>query len=294
MVDLFSISKSALNAHSLGQELSNSRAGAMVTFEGWVRKQNEGHLVTGLEYESFETLAQKEGGRVVREAKEKFEIIDVSCQHRVGMLKVGELAVWVGVTAVHRAEAFAACRYVIDAIKARLPIWKKEHYENGSSSWVNCSGHNHHHEENQARKGFANQASEEAAGCHKQSPAHAGQCDAGDEPEEENEFELHWSVLRTRSPRGLVFVDIRRQCEIENDTTTENKLRGRTLLRWTLEELDPDRLKLDRDLTYLFICQRGADSNKFVQQLRSAGHRNVFSLWKGAESLSQSHDHAKV
>ena len=61
-----------------------------------------------------------------------------ACEHRLGDLAIGEVAVWVGVSAPHRDEAFRACRYIIDEVKHRLPIWKKEHYVNGDSGWVNC------------------------------------------------------------------------------------------------------------------------------------------------------------
>jgi molybdopterin synthase catalytic subunit len=64
--------------------------------------------------------------------------VHAACVHRVGDLRVGELAVWVGVSAPHRDEAFRACRYIIDEVKHRVPIWKKEHYVNGDSGWVNC------------------------------------------------------------------------------------------------------------------------------------------------------------
>ena len=59
--------------------------------------------------------------------------------HRVGHLRIGELAVWVGVSAAHRGAAFTACRYIIDELKARVPIWKKEHYTSGSTQWINCA-----------------------------------------------------------------------------------------------------------------------------------------------------------
>ena len=72
------------------------------------------------------------------EAAERFPIENASCIHRVGELDIGDLAVWVGVSAGHRDEAFKACRYIIDEIKHRVPVWKKEHYEGGDSGWVNC------------------------------------------------------------------------------------------------------------------------------------------------------------
>jgi adenylyltransferase/sulfurtransferase len=118
--------------------LANPEAGGYASFEGWVRNHNEGFAVTRLEYEAFEALAVKEGERIVAEAKRRFPILDAACVHRVGALGIGELAVWVGVSAHHRDEAFAACRYIIDEVKHRVPIWKKEHYVNGDSGWVNC------------------------------------------------------------------------------------------------------------------------------------------------------------
>jgi molybdopterin synthase catalytic subunit len=95
--------------------------------------------VQALDYESFAELAEKEGARIVEEAGQKFEIIAIACVHRVGSLKLGDLAVWVGVCAAHRGAAFDACRYVIDEAKARVPIWKKEHYAEGASEWINCA-----------------------------------------------------------------------------------------------------------------------------------------------------------
>ncbi len=103
-----------------------------------MRNHNEGHAVTRLEYEAFEALANKEGERIVTEAIARFGVLQAACVHRVGSLAIGDLAVWVGVSSRHRAEAFAACRYIIDEVKHRVPIWKKEHYVNGDSGWVNC------------------------------------------------------------------------------------------------------------------------------------------------------------
>jgi molybdopterin/thiamine biosynthesis adenylyltransferase/molybdopterin synthase catalytic subunit len=140
---LFAINNQPIDPSHLSRSLTNESAGALTTFEGWVRNRNDGQDVNGLEYECFEALAEKEGAKIIAEAKEKFSIVDVACQHRAGTLKIGELAVWVGATAVHRAEAFTACRYVIDQVKLRLPVWKKEHYVDGSSTWVNCSAHEH-------------------------------------------------------------------------------------------------------------------------------------------------------
>ncbi len=119
-------------------ELRDAAAGGFVSFEGWVRDHNEGKEVTRLEYEAFQELALKEGNRIVAEALRRFPIKHALCIHRVGALDLTDMAVWVGVSAVHRGEAFDACRYIIDEVKHRVPIWKKEHYRSGDSGWVNC------------------------------------------------------------------------------------------------------------------------------------------------------------
>jgi adenylyltransferase/sulfurtransferase len=134
----FSFSSGALRPESCREALCDPAAGGYASFEGWVRDHNDGRRVRRLEYEAFEALAIKEGSRIVQEAIEKFGVYRAACVHRAGDLAVGELAVWVGVSAAHRQEAFAACRYIIDAVKHRVPIWKKEHYEDGDSGWVNC------------------------------------------------------------------------------------------------------------------------------------------------------------
>ena len=142
----FSFSHRALDTAALRTALEDPSAGGYASFEGWVRNHNEGHAVTRLEYEAFEALANKEGEHIVTEAIEKFGIVKAACVHRVGSLGIGDMAVWVGASSRHRAEAFAACRYIIDEVKHRVPIWKKEHYVNGDSGWVNCERCAHPHE----------------------------------------------------------------------------------------------------------------------------------------------------
>jgi molybdopterin synthase catalytic subunit len=136
---MFKISSTPFDLGRLRRELAHPRAGALATFEGWVRDHNDGQPVLSLEYESFVPLAEKEGARILAEAKEKFSLLGAIGFHRTGHLRIGELAVWVGVTAEHRAAAFDACRHIIDEVKARVPIWKKEHYAGGASTWVNCA-----------------------------------------------------------------------------------------------------------------------------------------------------------
>ena len=135
---LFRFTDSAIDTASARREVLDPGAGGYVSFEGWVRDHNEGQEVTRLEYEAFQALAVKEGERIVREAMTRFPIKHALCIHRVGSLELTDMAVWVGVSAAHRGEAFEACRFIIDEVKHRVPIWKKEHYRSGDSGWVNC------------------------------------------------------------------------------------------------------------------------------------------------------------
>jgi molybdopterin synthase catalytic subunit len=134
----FCFSDIAFDTSSLQKQMADPASGGYCAFEGWVRNNNEGHDVIRLEYEAFAELAVKEGARIITEAIEQFGVKRAACVHRVGSLAIGDVAVWVGVSAGHRDEAFRACRYIIDAVKIRVPIWKKEHYVNGDSGWVNC------------------------------------------------------------------------------------------------------------------------------------------------------------
>jgi molybdopterin synthase catalytic subunit len=133
----FRLVEAPLDSERLRHELLDTRAGGFVSFEGRVRSRNEGREVRSLEYEAYAELAAKEGARILAEARGKYAVVSAAAVHRVGHLQIGELAVWVGVTAEHRDAAFGACRYIIDELKARVPIWKKEHYVDGAPAWIN-------------------------------------------------------------------------------------------------------------------------------------------------------------
>ncbi len=113
--------------------------GAVVSFRGLVRDHNEGRIVQSLQYEAFSELAVKEGERILSEARAKFRVDEVACVHRVGHLQLGEDAILVEAASGHRQEAFDACRWVVDEVKARVPIWKKEFYTDGESAWLEPS-----------------------------------------------------------------------------------------------------------------------------------------------------------
>jgi molybdopterin synthase catalytic subunit len=134
----FRFTRSPIDAAALRAALADPACGGFASFEGWVRDHNEGQRVRHLEYEAFEALAVREGERIVAEAIARFGVTRAACEHRLGDLVIGEVAVWVGASAPHRNEAFLAARYIIDEVKHRLPIWKKEHYLGGDSGWVNC------------------------------------------------------------------------------------------------------------------------------------------------------------
>lgn len=139
MTASFQITAGQIEPEALKADLAADQAGACATFEGWVRDINDGESVDALEYETHAAIAEDEGKAVLAEALERFDVIAAVCVHRIGKLAIGECAVWVGVSAGHRGAAFDACRYIIDEIKHRLPIWKKEHYRKGATAWVNCA-----------------------------------------------------------------------------------------------------------------------------------------------------------
>ena len=134
----FRISEKAISPEALKEELFDPRAGGFVSFEGWVRNKNEGKDVTHLEYQAYDALAVKEGEKIIAEALKKFAVLDALVEHRVGDLQIGEIAVVVHVTSIHRGPAFDACEYIIDELKVRVPIWKKEHYTDGNTGWIEC------------------------------------------------------------------------------------------------------------------------------------------------------------
>lgn len=133
---LFRISPDPIEVAPLRARLLHEQAGAFAAFEGWVRNHNEGRPVHGLRYEAYAELAEAEGGRIVREALEKFGALDACCVHRIGDLAIGDLAVWVGASAAHRDVAFGTCRWIIDEVKSRVPIWKHERYADGRADWL--------------------------------------------------------------------------------------------------------------------------------------------------------------
>jgi molybdopterin synthase catalytic subunit len=132
----FRLSDAPFEIAPLRGRLLDDRVGGYASFEGWVRDHNDGRAVTGLHYEAYAALAEREGEAILDEALGRFDILHAACVHRTGELDIGELAVWVGVSAAHRDAAFAACRWIIDEVKSRVPIWKQERYVQGDAGWL--------------------------------------------------------------------------------------------------------------------------------------------------------------
>lgn len=116
--------------------VSTPEAGAVVTFLGTVRNQSKGKTVTALTYGAYEPMAEKELKRIAEEMQKRWQVCKVAIVHRVGKLRVGEVSVAIFVSAPHREDAFAAARHAIERIKEIVPIWKREHFSDGTTEWV--------------------------------------------------------------------------------------------------------------------------------------------------------------
>jgi molybdopterin synthase catalytic subunit len=116
-------------------KVSAPERGAVACFVGTVRDHHEGKAVLRLEYSAYGPMAEAECARIVAEARDRWNA-DVALEHRTGVLEIGETSVAIAAAAPHRRAAFAACRYVIEEVKRRVPIWKREHYADGTVGWV--------------------------------------------------------------------------------------------------------------------------------------------------------------
>jgi molybdopterin synthase catalytic subunit len=135
--DLFSLSDDAISVEP--PFVLHGKVGALVTFDGLVRDNNDGRMVRALSYSAYATVASSLGRTIVHEAVINYGLVDAACVHRVGSLAIGDVAVRVWAAAAHRQEAFAACCSIIDEIKRQVPIWKKETYDDDTHAWVGCA-----------------------------------------------------------------------------------------------------------------------------------------------------------
>lgn len=120
--------------------LDDDGCGAFTCFEGRVRNHNNASVVDRLTYYGYEGLALNQGRAIMAEAKQRFEITRAVAIHRIGALEIGDIAVWIGVISAHRYPAFDACRWILDTIKADIPVWKQEYYHDASSQWLSNNG----------------------------------------------------------------------------------------------------------------------------------------------------------
>ena len=138
--DGFALLDIAIDESRLKNMLDDDSCGAFVCFEGRVRNHNNATSVDRLTYYGYEDLALNQGRAIIKEAKKRFEITHAIAIHRIGALEIGDVAVWVGVVSAHRYPAFDACRWILDTIKADIPVWKQEYYEDDSSKWLSNNG----------------------------------------------------------------------------------------------------------------------------------------------------------
>ena len=139
-VDGFALSDCPIDDRLLKSYLLNDTAGALVTFVGWEPEHNEMRAVTRLADYGYVEVAINHGAKLIREAKASFDITHAVAIHRVGELGIGDMAVWIGVCASHRTPAFDACEWLLNAIKADIPVWKQESYDDDSSLWLSNNG----------------------------------------------------------------------------------------------------------------------------------------------------------
>ena len=148
MTRLFEIRETALSVDEAIAAVRRPDAGGIAVFLGVVRDENDGHKVTLLEYEAYASMAVKEMRAIADEIEREIPGVLLAAVHRIGRLEVGDAAVVCAASAPHRGEAFKATRALIDRIKERVPIWKREHGPDGPY-WVGwedarCRGHEHH------------------------------------------------------------------------------------------------------------------------------------------------------
>jgi molybdopterin synthase catalytic subunit len=129
------VTSEPLDSNALAALVDGKGDGAVVTFAGLVRDHNQGRQVQFLEYEAYEPLAIRALQRIVDEARELWPGARIAVHHRLGRLEIGEASIVIAAASVHRADAFAACRYTIERVKQIVPIWKREHF-NGGDVWL--------------------------------------------------------------------------------------------------------------------------------------------------------------
>ena len=125
-----------IEVERLVQLVANAGAGASSLFVGTVRDSNDGRPVVGIDYQAYGPMAERELRAIVAEASERFATLGIAAEHRIGFLEIGEISVAIAASHERRGPAIEAARYIIEQIKRRLPVWKREHYADGTREWV--------------------------------------------------------------------------------------------------------------------------------------------------------------
>ena len=141
MTPLATLVRDAIDPLRVIRAVASPANGAVLLFLGAVRQVNDGRDVTGIDYAAYEAMAQRELDAIVAEGVARFGAADLAVVHRLGELAVEEVSVAIAVGHPHRDPAYALSRWVIEELKRRVPIWKREHYADGTREWVDPSGH---------------------------------------------------------------------------------------------------------------------------------------------------------
>ena len=141
MTPLATLVRTAIDPIALVRAVSSPGNGAVILFLGAVRQVNDGRDVTGIDYAAYEGMARRELQAIVDEGAARFGTGDVVVEHRLGELQVEDISVGIAVGHPHRDTAYAISRWVIEELKRRVPIWKREHYTDGTREWVDPTGH---------------------------------------------------------------------------------------------------------------------------------------------------------
>jgi len=134
------LTRSPISLDALLAEVSSPERGGTCVFLGTVRNGPEEKGVTAIEYSAYQEMVEEELGRIVAEAAARWPGGRLALRHRLGVIRAGEASIAIVAAAPHRAQAFEACRYAIEEIKRRVPVWKKELRSDGSEVWVDPSG----------------------------------------------------------------------------------------------------------------------------------------------------------
>jgi molybdopterin synthase catalytic subunit len=130
------LTRDPIDYHSLTEQVRRRDCGAVVTFLGTVRDLTGDNVTVALDYEAYAGMAEKKMAEIEADTRQRWPVGDIVLEHRLGHLEVGAVSVAVAVSCPHRGQAFEACRHAIDRLKELVPIWKKEHWADGSTDWV--------------------------------------------------------------------------------------------------------------------------------------------------------------